>query len=223
MTRELTDSDHALELRVTAHLRFAPGVEADRIAVSVDDGTIVLAGEVGSEREKEAVLQAAFRADGLRRIADELVVRPRPDNDDEADVVRAVAEAVAADATIPEGAVRFVVHGSRVLLTGCLGSTEQRIALDDAVRSAPGVTAVVDMIDIEPYTSPTADEAAGAILAALVRSAQDTAARVHVGAVGTVLELTGTVRSPEEARLVGQAASAIAGVTAVRNRLRVAP
>ncbi len=223
MAQELTDTDHALQRRVTEQLRFAPDVDADHIGVVVTDGALVLSGVVGSDREKEAVLQAAFRADGLRSITDDLAVRPRPGEHDDDDVVAAVAQALADNVTVPEGAVRFVVHRGRVLVTGCLGSTEQRIAVDDALRGTVGVTAVVNMIDVEPYTSPTADEAAGAILAALVRGAQETAARIHVEAVGPVLELTGSVRTVEDRRLVGQAASSIAGVTAVHNRLRVVP
>jgi osmotically-inducible protein OsmY len=223
MTPQLTETDHALKLRVTEQLQAAPDVDADHIGVAVNDGTLVLAGEVESEHEKEAVLRAAFRVEGLRAMADELVVRHRPGGCEDVDIVRAAAQALAAIATVPEGAVRFTVHDGRVLLTGCLSSTEQRIAVDGAVRRTPGVTGVLNMIDIQPYTSPTADEAAGRILAALVRAAQETAARIHVEAVGTALELTGTVRSPEEVRLVGHAASSIAGVTSVRNGLTVAP
>jgi osmotically-inducible protein OsmY len=223
MAQELTDTDHALKLRVTEELRLAPDVEADHIGVAVNGGTLVLAGEVESEHEREAVFRAAFRAEGLRAIADELVVRRRPGGYEDVDIVRAAAEALAANATIPEGAVRFTVHDGRVLLTGCLSSTEQRIAVDGAMRATAGVTAVLNLIDIEPYTSPTADEAAGQILSALVRDAQETAAGITVEAVGTVLVLTGTVRCPHDLRRVALVASDIAGVTAVRNKLTVAP
>ena len=223
MAQELTDTDHALKLRVIEQLRLAPEVDADHIGVAVNEGTLVIAGEVDSEHEKEAVLRAAFRAEGLRAIADELVVRRRPGGYEDVDIVRAAGEALAANPTIPEGAVRFTVHDGRVLLTGCLSSTEQRIAVDGAIRATPGVTAVLNLIDIEPYTSPTADEAAGQILSALVRDAQETSAGIRVEAVGTVLVLTGTVRCPHDLRRVGQVASGIAGVTGVRNRLTVAP
>lgn len=223
MTQELTDTDHALKLRVTEQLRLAPDVDADHVGVAVNAGTVVLAGEVESEHEKEAVLGAAFRAEGLRAIADELVVRRRPGGYEDVDIVRMAAQALTTSATIPEGAVRFTVHDGRVLLTGCLTSTEQRIAVDGAIRATPGVTAVLNLIDIEPYTSPTADEAAGQILSALVRDAQETAAGIHVEAVGTVLVLTGTVRCSHDLRQAAQVVSGIAGVTAVRNKLAVAP
>ncbi len=216
-----TDSDHDLKGRVLDALRSASDVDADHVGVAVSAGTVMLAGEVESVHEKDAVLRAAFGAEGLRAVADELVVKSRAGGYEDVDIVRAAGAALAAVSTIPDGAVRFTVHDGRVLLTGSLTSTQQRVAVDHAMRTAPGVTAVLNTIDVEPYSRPVADEAADRIAVALVRRAKETAAGIDVRAEGPVLELAGTVRSRDDIRQALEAACTVAGVTTVTNRLTV--
>jgi osmotically-inducible protein OsmY len=220
-TAQHPDSDHDLKRRILEALRSASDVDADHVGVAVSTGTVVLAGEVESVHEKDAVLRAAFCAEGLRAVADELVVKSRPGGYEDVDIVRAAGAALAAVPTIPDGSVRITVHDGRVLLTGSLTSPQQRVAVDHAMRTTPGVTAVLNTIDIEPYSRPVADEAADRIAAALVRRAKETAAGIEVSAEGGLLELAGTVRSRDDVRQALEAACAVAGVTTVRNRLTV--
>jgi osmotically-inducible protein OsmY len=50
--------------------------EAHRIKIRVEDGTVTLAGEVRSWREKRAVLGTASHAPGVRAIVDRLIIAP---------------------------------------------------------------------------------------------------------------------------------------------------
>jgi osmotically-inducible protein OsmY len=50
--------------------------QAEKIRVDIDDGTVRLAGQVRSWREKEAVLGAVSHAPGVREVQDHLTVNP---------------------------------------------------------------------------------------------------------------------------------------------------
>jgi osmotically-inducible protein OsmY len=50
--------------------------QAEKIRVDIDDGTVRLAGQVRSWREKEAVLGAVSHAPGVREVQDRLTVNP---------------------------------------------------------------------------------------------------------------------------------------------------
>ncbi len=153
MGDDLYCTDHALKNRVTDQLRRASDVDPDRVGVAVTDGAVTLSGEVDTDLEKEAVLRAAFRAEGLLALADEMVVRLRPGCED-VDLVRSAARALASVTHVPRGAVRFTVHDGRVLLTGWVDSGDQREAAERAVRATIGVVAVTNLIEIEPVSAP---------------------------------------------------------------------
>jgi len=53
-------------------------VDADRIEVSISDGTVTLNGEVTSARERSQAESAAWRAAGVARVIDDLTVNPAP-------------------------------------------------------------------------------------------------------------------------------------------------
>ena len=50
--------------------------EAARIVVGVKDGSVDLAGAVGSQAQREGLVLLARRVEGVRDVKDNLVVRP---------------------------------------------------------------------------------------------------------------------------------------------------
>ena len=204
-------------------MRWSPDVDTDRVGVAVTEGAVTLSGEVDTHEEKEAALEAAYRVDGVTGVVDDLVVRDLSSGHEDADIVRAIAQALAAHPTIPEGAVHVTVHDGRVVLSGSLAWKYQRETAERAIRDTPGVKGVHNIIEIRPHLPVVAEKAKGRILAALVRNAQVDAANIHVEAHGTTVELTGTVRTWNEFQRAGHAAWFTPGVTSVRNNLRVAP
>jgi osmotically-inducible protein OsmY len=63
-----------LRLSIQAALERHVAREAERIAIDVDDHTVVLSGEVASWRERQAVIGAARGTPGVQRIEDRLQI-----------------------------------------------------------------------------------------------------------------------------------------------------
>ena len=66
----VTEDD--IKQRIEKALHRRAGVEADRIVVDVQDGTVTLAGTVPSWQERTAIKQAAWSARGVSEVVDEL-------------------------------------------------------------------------------------------------------------------------------------------------------
>jgi predicted transcriptional regulator len=69
-------SDQEIVERLMAELRDEPWAEVSHIRPICLDGLLTLHGEVESEAEREAVEVAARGLAGVRRVANELVIRP---------------------------------------------------------------------------------------------------------------------------------------------------
>jgi hypothetical protein len=96
----MTDTD--LQASVTAELIREPQIDSDDIAVSADRGVITLRGTVTSLRHKNQAHNTARRVDGVRGVANQLLVR-LTDCGQGADAdLRATGErAIALDGLIP--------------------------------------------------------------------------------------------------------------------------
>lgn len=68
-------SDDELRRDVEQELEWEPSVDERRIGVSVTEGIATLTGEVGSYVEKWKAERTAERVEGVRGIANDLVVR----------------------------------------------------------------------------------------------------------------------------------------------------
>jgi len=216
-------TDHALKLAIEDELSWASNVQADRVAVSVNEGAVTLHGEVNSYPEKEAAVRAAFRVRGVTAVADEIVVEhgawgPRAD----ADVARDAAAALDRSVVIPADSVKATVHNHVVTLTGTVTWQYQRETAQRTVGAITGVTGVVNHIQLKPTVTVSASKAKSKITSAIMRNAQLDANRITVTVHGSGVTLTGTVSSWAERRQAEHAAWAAPGVTEVVNRLAVA-
>lgn len=69
-------SPSEVESRIETALRNSSSVEPWRISISAADGTVHLAGNVGSWFEREEAVQAASEAPGVSHVIDDLSVAP---------------------------------------------------------------------------------------------------------------------------------------------------
>lgn len=221
MTTTTHRTDHQLKTHVMDELRWWPNIDADRIGVGVTEGAVTLAGEVDSYPQKEAALAAAFHVKGVTGVADEIIVKHRNGQRDDADIARSAVNALRATVVVPEGSVKVAVHDGRVTLSGSVHWNYQRETALRAVRQAPGATSVRNDITIKPALPFAAAQAKAKIRDAFVRNAQIDADGIQIEVRGTTVELTGTVDSWHEFRQAAHAAWATPGVTAVLNRLTV--
>jgi osmotically-inducible protein OsmY len=220
MPKQTVLTDAELKEAVTSELDWLPYLDSTNIGVSVNDGAVMLSGEVDSYPEKIHAERAALRVRGVTAIAEELTVRGKWQGAGDIDIAREATEALGRAVNIPEGEVTATVHDHVITLSGHLPWQYQREAAGRAVRYLKGVVDIHNNITVKPVVS-----AAGvttAIDAALVRSAHldGAAVSVHVGVDGSV-RLEGTVRSWHERQVAQRTAWFAPGVSSVTNNLRI--
>lgn len=217
----LNRSDHEIQKAVQDELDWTPDVNAARIGVAVDKGSVTLSGEVDSYMERIAATRAALRVHGVSAIADELVVNPPVLGiTTDTSIAKAIETALEWSVTVPDG-VKARVHDHHVTLTGTVDWEYQRVAARRLAEGVKGVRDVTDLIALTPRAS--ASETSRNIHAALVRNAGIDAGDIHVTTSGTTVTLSGVVKSIAERRRAASAAWASPHVTSVVNDLMVVP
>lgn len=213
--------DREIKQDVLDELDWDPEVEVTDVGVEVDDGVVTLTGTVDSYAKKYAAEQAVFRVDGVRAVANDIVVQPgglgyRSDTE----IAKAVADALELDVDVPAEHLRIRVANGAVTLQGEVAWYYQRVAAEDAVRKLPGVVSVLNLIEVaeQPVTPQELRES---IERAFLRNAAIDADAVQVEVDGGHVTLYGKVRSLAERRQAEEVAWKGRGVTRVTNHIRV--
>jgi osmotically-inducible protein OsmY len=221
MTTTSHRGDHDLKTMVVDELDFTPAVNADHIGVSVDDGAVILSGDVSSYPEKYAAVRAALRVRGVSAVADEIEVHSPWAAYQDVDIARDANDALQRSTTLLNDAVKATVHDHRVTLTGVLEWKYQRDYAERAVSAIKGVTHVENKISLTPHLVVDAETMKSKITSAIMRNAQLDADNVQVSVTGPKATLRGAVSSWAERRQAEHAAWATAGVTIVNNQIIV--
>ena len=213
-------NDSELKQAVTDELSWLPYLNSTKIGVAVNDGAVMLSGEVDSYPEKLQAEHAAMRVRGVTAIAEELTVRGKWQGAGDLDIAREATDALDRAVNVPDGAVTATVHDHIITLSGHVPWDYQRESAARAVRYLKGVTGLHNMIAIKPTVSASGIRTS--IAAALVRSAEvdGRTVTVHAADDGAV-RLEGTVHSWHEREVAQRSAWFAPGVTAVVNDLHV--
>lgn len=119
----------------------------EAIKIKVEDGIVTLSGEVEWHYQREKAIDAVRPLIGVRGIVNLVKVRPRPTS---GDIRERIRKALLRTASKDADAVHVKVHGGEVTLSGSVRTMQER---EDAVRSAwaaPGVTKVINEIELKP-------------------------------------------------------------------------
>jgi len=217
------ETDQALRAEVLRELEWDPEVDETRIAVSVENGAVTLAGHVSGYPEKVAAVRAVERVLGVRAVADELVVEP-PDQSlhDDVEIAEAIAKELRRNALVPDAVKAEVRHGV-VALRGEVEWFFQREEAERAVRTIEGITGVSNMIVVRPRRKPTASELREQVTEALERVAALDASQISVTARGETVTLNGRVHSLYEKKLAERIVRSAPGFSKVVNEIVVEP
>jgi osmotically-inducible protein OsmY len=212
-------TDAQLQKDVMDEIKWEPSTTAAQIGVSAANGVVTLNGTVATYAEKWAVERAAQRVEGVKAVAEEIVIQlhglhARTD----AEVAEAVVNSLKGHVWVPTDVEISVTQG-RVTLKGHVNWEFQRSAAADAIRYLAGVKGVTNDISVKPTAMPAAVKSA--IEKALVRHAEIDAGNVQVTADGGTVTLSGSVRSWGEKDEAALAAWNAPGVTNVRNQIVV--
>jgi osmotically-inducible protein OsmY len=215
-------TDRELQEQVQKALDWEPSVDAADIGVSVENGIVTLRGDVKTFAEKVAAERVAVRVYGVKAVANDVNVRPpfgaqRTDTE----VAQAVVTALRWNTMVPDEKITISVADGWVTLKGRVDWEYQRTAATDAIRNLAGVRGVTNTISLEPHASVA--DVKSKIEAALKRSAEVDARRIHVTIADGKVVLSGNVHSWFERNEAKQAAWAAPGVKEVDDRITVVP
>ena len=205
---------------VINELRWEPRVDASAIGVSAKAGSVTLTGHASSYTQKLDAVRAAERVDGVTAVADELEVHLSGDPRDDADVAKAIADALKWSSTVPT-TVHAEVTSGWVNLTGKVDWSYQRDDAFGIVQGVKGVMGVTNLVTLKPTASPVAVEEE--IRSAFERNADLDADGISVKVSDGTVELSGQVHSLHEANIAESAAWSAPGVHSVERHLTVTP
>ncbi len=213
-------SDTQLQHDVMAELKWEPSIDATHIGVTADQGVVTLSGHVASFGEKWHAETAAQRVAGVNALAVELKVSlGDPSQRNDADIAAAVENTLMWTTCLPRDAVKVMVEGGWVTLSGEVDWEYQRQAAAGSVRYLVGVKDLSNQIGLRPKLA--AVDVKADIEAALLRRAKGDAQNIEVAVQGNNVTLTGTVHSWSERDLATHSAWGTEGVRQVFDNMRV--
>src|ERR1700730_7611233 len=136
-------TDEEIQRDVLAELRWDARVRPTEIGVAVKDGIVTLTGWVDSYMKKLAAEAAAHRVHGVKAVANDIEVRlsgsaERPD----ADLAKAVLDALRWDAAVPTDKIDVTVSHGWVTLNGEVEFGFEKRDAERAVQRLSGVKGV---------------------------------------------------------------------------------
>ncbi len=213
-------TDTQLQQDVINELKWEPAVHASQIGVEVKDGVVTLAGEVSSYVEKWNAERAAQRVIGVKAMAVEIKVKLSELGErTDADIAGSAENLLSWTSTLPADAVKVMVEGGWLTLSGEVEWQYQKQDAAERVRFLPGVIGINNEIFIKPSQSATVVKSD--IEAALRRGAAADAKTISVAVKGDEVTLTGTVRSWPERAVATSSAWGSPGVRDVVDNLTI--
>jgi osmotically-inducible protein OsmY len=220
-------TDDAIADHVRAQLRWDSRLDHDGIRVTVEDGTVTLAGHVPTFFARNAAVATTLSVLGVTDVNNDLDVR------------REGAEAAATtdDTTIRasvEDVLRFLpdVDASEmevsatdgiVTLDGTVDAYWQKIHVEEVATNVAGVVSIRNKLHVAPPEAAVDDDVADAVREALRRHALVDAGDVSVTVRQGLVTLDGTVATHAARQAAHEAARYTLGVVDVQNRLAVNP
>lgn len=205
---------------VEAELKFDPLVDDTDVHVMNMNGDVALNGTVPSYPQYLEAAAATQRVAGVKNVHNHLqVVLPDADFRDDAMLTTAANNALMLNVTVPDG-VEATVQDGNLTLTGTVGYGTERAAAELAVAGLTGVRNVRDEIEIS-YDADVVDVDLH-VQEALARSALvPDDSDVKVATDGSIITLTGHIRTWAEHDAVVGAAWMARGVIDVDDELEV--
>lgn len=120
-------------------------VPKDGVTVKVEKGLVTLAGTVDSHFQSRAAVKAVARLRGVRRVSNEIAIRPPVAA---SDVKSRIKAALSRHAQIDADKIDVTTEGGKVTLTGTVESWQERRVAEHTAWSAPGVERVDDRLTV---------------------------------------------------------------------------
>jgi osmotically-inducible protein OsmY len=214
-------TDSELQDQVLEELKWDPRVDHTHVGVTCDKGVVTLTGFVPSYAQKIAAERAARSVQGVRAIAQDIVVRfPSDAKTSDGEIAQRILDIFEWDVTVPHDKLTVKVDHGIVKLGGTVDWHFQREAAVKAAGKISGVRLVVNTIDIASH--PSSLDIRDRIMAAFKRASALDASAIDVRVDGGTVQLDGRVRGWNERRIAENAAWSARGVTKVEDNIVLA-
>lgn len=139
-------ADDEIAARAVNILQWSAVVPPGKIDIKVQDGWVVLTGQLEWQFQRNAAENEIRRLSGVAGIMNNITLKPYPQP---ADVKRKIEDALTRRAAVDAKRIRVLVHdGGKVALEGFAHDWRERDEVDRAAWSVPGVISVEDNLTI---------------------------------------------------------------------------
>ena len=216
-------SDRDLKQRIMRELKWDSRISWASINVEVTDGVVTLVGTVPTYGQKIAAEEVAHRVQGVLDVANDIEVAPidrfvRTDSE----IAGAVRNALEWDALVPNELIQSTVSNGWVTLEGQVDYWRERTDAERAIRRLAGVVGVINKVTIRKQ-AVNEKQLREEIEFALERRADREAERLRIEVHDGAVDLWGRVHSWQEKRAVIGSIAHAAGVTHLKDHIRIDP
>lgn len=128
-------------------LKWHSAVPDDLITVKVEDGVVTIDGELEWEYQRSSAKHVVSNLNGVTSVVDRLKLKPRASV---VDVENKISAAFHRTATIDAERIAVEVAGKTAILRGKVRSYAEKEDAEDAAWSAPGISTVVNYLELVP-------------------------------------------------------------------------
>lgn len=216
-------SDEEIKKNVVEELYGDDRVDAANVRVEVNDGEVILQGEVPTYLAFTSAHSSALQVEGVTMVDNRLTVNYPTDlhvpSDEE--IEDSVRNELALNPDIDILDLEIEVSGGIVTLRGTVDAFWKKNYAEELVAPEPGVLAINNHLAIVPTRDIIDEDIAEEIMRSLEARAVVSAEEVTVTVEDGEVELTGTVDSWLAKESAYNAAEFTAGVTDVKNYLTI--
>jgi osmotically-inducible protein OsmY len=209
----MTDSELKREIETALHRETR--LQGRDIAVAVDNGTIVLKGQVNEVAEKRLAMNLVRQ---MGEVKDQLRLFRTSDMTD-AQIRQHIVDAWQEDSAVHERAIDCTVQDGVVTIDGQLDSIEEKAFAGVLAWWVPGVTDVDNRIELVPANEANDGDLLDIVRQVLAKDPLVNSDMIGLTARDGVITLEGSARNEEERQAAEHDAYYVLGVSEVINNL----